>query len=257
MNPAQTQTQPHPSRVTTVIPCFNGGRLIERAIDSALEQWGVDVSVLVVDDGSTDDSVPRVLARARREPRLRLVCLGSNRGPALARNIGIEQADSRYLAFLDHDDWWRTGKLALQIDALQSSGAGLCYTAVDVHDLDGEPLGRRAVPTRVSAEQLLVHNVIATSSVLIDRERVPAFRMPDLRHRQDLATWHRLLRAGVRAVGLNDALTVYTRRPDSLSANKLVAAHANWRLYREHLGRPLPESMSLFARYAAAALRRT
>jgi teichuronic acid biosynthesis glycosyltransferase TuaG len=246
----------HLPRVTTVIPCFNGGELVERAVDSALAQAGCDVRVIVVDDGSTDDSVARVFTRVAREPRLRVVCLGANRGAGRARNVGIERADSRYLAFLDHDDWWRPRKLALQVEALRASDAGLCYTAVDVHDGAGRPLRHRSVPTRTSAEQLLVHNVIAASSVLIDRQRVPAFRMPDLRRRQDLATWYRLLRAGVRAVGIDEPLTVYTRRRDSLSANKLVAAHANWRLYREHLGRPLPESVSLFARYAAAALRR-
>lgn len=244
-------------RVTTVIPCFNGADLVERAIDSALAQQGCDMRVIVIDDGSSDDSVARCVSRVALEPRLRVVCLGVNRGAGWARNVGIERADGRYLAFLDHDDWWRPDKLARQVAALAASGAGLCYTAVDVHDGAGRPLGTRRVPSRVSAEQLLVHNVIAASSVLVDRHRVPAFRMPELRRRQDLATWYRLLRAGVRAVGLDEPLTVYTRRTGSLSSNKLVAAHANWRLYREHLGRPLPQSVTLFARYAAAALLRT
>jgi len=243
-------------RVTTVIPCYNGGALVERAIHSALDQAAVDVQVVVVDDGSLDGSAARIGRMLAHEPRLRLVCLGSNNGPAHARNVGLAHADARYLAFLDHDDWWLPGKLRRQIAALEEHAAGLCYTGVEVQDVAGITLGFRAVPPRIEAEPLLVHNVIATSSVLIDRARVPPFRMPPLRRRQDLATWHALLRQGVVATGVPAPLTVYTKRPDSLSANKLAAARANWQLYRSHLERPLPAAMSLFTRYAAAALRR-
>jgi len=243
-------------RVTTVIPCFNGASLVERAIDSALAQAAVDVDVIVVDDGSADGSAARVGRRLAQEPRLRLICLGSNNGAAHARNVGLAHATGRYLAFLDHDDWWAPGKLRRQIAALEEHGAGLCYTGVEVQNLAGARLGYRAVPERIDAEQLLVHNVIAASSVMLDRTRVPPFRMPPLRRRQDVATWHRLLRQGVVAVGIPAPLTVYTKRPGSLSANKLVAAQANWHLYRAHLERPLPAAVSMFTRYAAAALRR-
>jgi teichuronic acid biosynthesis glycosyltransferase TuaG len=229
---------------------------VQRAIDSALAQAAVDVDVIVVDDGSVDGTTARIGRLLATEPRLRLICLGSNNGPAHARNVGIAQATGRYLAFLDHDDCWVASKLRRQIAALEEHDAGLCYTGVEVQNLAGATLGVRQVPARIDAEQLLVHNVIAASSVLIDRTRVPPFRMPALRRRQDLATWHTLLRHGVRAVGVQAPLTVYTRRPDSLSANKLVAAQANWHLYRTHLDRPLPAAVSLFTRYAAAALRR-
>jgi teichuronic acid biosynthesis glycosyltransferase TuaG len=242
--------------VTTVIPCFNGGALVERALDSALAQTGIAVDVVVVDDGSTDGSTARLQRRALADPRIRCVSFAANRGPGPARNAGIALAGGDYLAFLDHDDWWRPGKLARQVQALRASGAALAYTGVELQDAGGRRLGYRRVPAGVGAEQLLVHNVIATSSVLLDRRAVPPFRMPPLRRRQDLATWYALLHAGVRALGLAEPLTIHTRRADSLSANKLVAARANWQLYRQHLARPLPAAASLFARYATAALLR-
>lgn len=250
---------PAPTRladVTTVIPCFNGAPFIRRAVDSALAQSGAGVRVIVVDDASTDASADIVQGIAAVEPRVTLVRLRRNFGPAVARNAGIARAQTRYLAFLDADDYWLPRKLERQLAVMRETDAGLVYTAVDVQDLQAKPLGRRNVPTRVSAEQLLVHNVIAASSVLIDRERVGPFMMPPLRMRQDLATWHRLLSQGVRAHGVNEPLIVYTKHAGSLSANKLRAAHANWRLYREHLARPLPSAATLFARYASAALMR-
>lgn len=242
--------------VTTVIPCFNGAPFIRRAIDSALAQSGAEVDVIVVDDASTDESAAIVRGMAQVEPRLRLVCLARNQGPAGARNAGIARAQGRYLAFLDADDYWLPAKLERQLAFMHDTDAALVYTGVDVRDARGKVLGRRHVPARVSAEQLLVHNVIAASSVLIDRTRVPPFQMPPLRMRQDLATWYALLRQGARAHGLDEPLIVYTKHAGSLSANKLRAAQANWRLYRGHLARPLPAAASLFARYASAALTR-
>lgn len=261
MSPAQPAQTPLPlrvaaPRVTVVIPCFNGAGMVGRAIDSALSQRGVDVHVIAVDDGSTDRSAELIAALVESESRLSLIRLTRNSGPAHARNVGMTQCGTRYLAFLDHDDYWRPGKLARQVEVLERTGAALAFTAVEVQNEAGHALGLRRVPASVRAEDLLVHNVIAASSVLIDRSRTPSFRMPPLRRRQDLATWYRLLRNGVQAVGVDEPLTVYTKRVDSLSANKLVAAGANWHLYRQHLGRPLPDAMSLFARYAAAAVMR-
>lgn len=239
--------------VSVVIPCFNGSPFIERAINSVLGQTHQPVEAIVVDDGSTDASAALAAALARRDARVRTVGFARNAGVAQARNAGIACARGRYLAFLDADDYWQPRKLERQLHALREAGAALAFTAVDVHDAAGRFVGHRPVPERVQPERLLVHNVIATSSVLIDRMLAPQVRMPSLRLRQDLATWHGLLSAGVEAIGVNEPLVVYTKHRGSLSANKLVAAQANWHLYRRHLDRDFPSAAALFVRYAVAA----
>lgn len=98
-------------RVTCVIPVHNGGRYLRQAIDSVLAQNTKNVVVLVIDDGSTDDSV----AIACSYPD-RVHCLSQARGgPAAARNHGARSAETPYLAFLDQDDWWAPDKLARQL----------------------------------------------------------------------------------------------------------------------------------------------
>ena len=102
--------------VSVVIPTYNCGRYVEEAVDSALGQEcrGL-VEVIVIDDGSTDDTRSRLL---KYEDRIRLVSQ-ANRGLSGARNAGIELSSGEYVAFLDSDDRWLPGKLERQLVCFQ------------------------------------------------------------------------------------------------------------------------------------------
>jgi glycosyltransferase involved in cell wall biosynthesis len=103
--------------VTVVIPTYNFGRFIEEAVASVLSQDVRDLEVIVIDDGSTDDTGDR-LARIA-DPRVRRVQL-DHVGVGAARNYGLSVARGRHVAFLDADDRWRPGKLRRQLDLLES-----------------------------------------------------------------------------------------------------------------------------------------
>ena len=97
-------------RVSVIIPTHNRAHALQRAIDSVLRQTAPAFEVIVVDDGSTDDT-GRVL---RKFPQVRVVRRQENRGVAAARNAGISSAAGNWFAFLDSDDEWLPGKLEAQ-----------------------------------------------------------------------------------------------------------------------------------------------
>jgi glycosyltransferase involved in cell wall biosynthesis len=112
--------------VTVVIPTRDRWALLaSAALPAALEQGDVDVEVVVVDDGSSDET-PERLAKLM-DPRLRSVRHAESRGVARARNVGIATARGRWLAFLDDDDVWSPRKLRLQLDAAEAAGASFVY----------------------------------------------------------------------------------------------------------------------------------
>jgi glycosyltransferase involved in cell wall biosynthesis len=112
--------------VSVIIPTHNFADFIEDAVASALNQDVVGLEVIVVDDGSTDDTPDR-LARIS-DPRLRSIRLAHG-GVGVARNRGLSLARGRYFAFLDADDRWRPGKLARQIALLESEpDVGFVFT---------------------------------------------------------------------------------------------------------------------------------
>lgn len=125
--------------VAVIIPTFNYARFVARAVQSVLDQTFPPAEVIVVDDGSTDET-PDVLATFGSRIR---VIRQENRGVSAARNLGVEDASAPLVAFLDADDAWLPRKLEAQVAALQAHpGAGLVHCGVQDVDEDGRVLRR-------------------------------------------------------------------------------------------------------------------
>src|SRR5216684_1906852 len=115
--------------VTVIIPAYNAGRTISAALQSVFAQTYRNYEVIVVDDGSTDDTAMRVRECGNRVQHIRQ----ANAGPGRARNEGIRRAAGRLIAFLDADDVWLPRKLQLQVDYFERfPGTGLLHTATIV-----------------------------------------------------------------------------------------------------------------------------
>lgn len=110
--------------VSVVLPTYNRARYLANAIQSVLKQSHTHLELIVVDDGSSDDT-PHVVA-ACGDPRVRYASHSVNKGASAARNTGIAMASGPYIAFQDSDDVWRQDKLTVQIQALEKSDAAIC-----------------------------------------------------------------------------------------------------------------------------------
>lgn len=125
--------------VTVVIPAYNAEAFLLQAISSVLSQTHRDLELIVVDDGSTDES--RELALSISDPRVS-VHTGPNRGPSAARNVGLRQAVGEFVAFLDADDYWLPEKLEKQLSVMEHDPACLGVGALMRYEsLDGKALG--------------------------------------------------------------------------------------------------------------------
>lgn len=122
--------------VSVVIPVFNGASFIVRAVESVLVQTWKDAEIIIIDDGSTDDTQGVLSQFANRS---NLTCLHQdNAGPAQARNVGIKAATGDYIAFLDCDDIWFPDKLETQVTILrEKSQSGLVHANYEVIDRMG------------------------------------------------------------------------------------------------------------------------
>ncbi len=112
------------TKVSVVIPTYNGAAEVRRAIDSALAQDGCEVEVIPVNDGSTDDTKTVLDSYGDRIKAVHQ----KNSGPAATRNAGIAAATGEWVAFLDHDDYWKPGKLKAQLEAAARTNADVIYT---------------------------------------------------------------------------------------------------------------------------------
>ncbi|MBI5865090.1 MAG: glycosyltransferase family 2 protein [Planctomycetes bacterium] len=215
-----------PPRVSVVIPTYNRAHLVGRAIESALSQTIVaQCEVIVVDDGGADQT-PEVV-RAFGD-RLRLI-RRDNGGLAAARNTGIAAARGEFVALLDDDDAWTSGKLEKQLAAMERwPQAVLCTTRTLNVDRDGRrqlrPIADIACDEPVDClPELLRWNFIPPSSVMVRRQAILAAGGFDeaLRQAEDYDLWAKLAACGP-FVCLSEPLTLYAAAtPGSLSAGTI------------------------------------
>jgi glycosyltransferase involved in cell wall biosynthesis len=180
--------------VSVVIPTYNLARFLPEAIASVRAQGWPDIEIIVVDDGSTDDT-PDVLESLSREGGVR-VFRQENAGASAARNRGIQEARKEWIAFLDADDFWLAGKLAAQFDALEGKpSAAFSYSDQRLRFKDGSERDRASRATdALLLPQMLVGNIFATPTVIVHRDCFDAVGLFDTRLRtgEDWDMWMRL-----------------------------------------------------------------
>ncbi|NLX49946.1 MAG: glycosyltransferase [Methanospirillum sp.] len=161
--------------VSVVLPTYNRAAILPRAIESVLFQTWTDFELIVVDDGSTDET-PSVMASVT-DPRVRYVRYAPNRGANHARNVGIREARAGYIAFQDSDDDWYPEKLEKSMAAFAAAGreVGVVYSG---YWQDLAPPGKRVyVPLPWVRrhdgwihEELLRNNFVATPTAVVRRD---------------------------------------------------------------------------------------
>ena len=230
--------------VSVVVPCHDAAATVVRAVESVAAQSAPPVELILVDDGSRDDTAAVIDALAGRPWPfdVKTVRLAENRGPGEARNEGIARADSasRYVAFLDADDWWLPAKLAVQVTWMERH-ADAAWTAHRCR-IHGDA-GSATAPDDVAAHPitrtaLLLRNIVATPTVVARMPLEQRFRV-GWRTCEDLMLWIDWLDHGHPGFMLEPPLAVLGRRPTTAggSTGNLAAMHAGERRVLDTLAR--------------------
>jgi glycosyltransferase involved in cell wall biosynthesis len=209
--------------ISVIIPAYNGSRFIGETLESVLAQTLQPDEVLVIDDGSTDDTAAIAESFA---PRVR-VFSHSKQHTSAARNFGIQQASSEWIAFIDHDDLWEPNKFERQMEELAlHPEADVCYTghALLMQKGDTATTGRVVdVPPAKDIRRSLYRNwTFLPSSVLIRRSTLLAVNGFDPKicdGNEDYELWLRLLHAGAQFAACREPLVQYRRHEGNISNN--------------------------------------
>lgn len=234
--------------VSVIMPVYNGEKYIGKAIESVLAQ-NVPTELLVIDDCSTDKTELTVM-KYMDSGNIRYIRNKENMGAARSRNRGVQEAVGEYVAFLDADDWWDRGKLKEQLGILEKTGLVMCSTGRELMKADGSDTGRY-IPVRekIRYRDLLKHNCINCSSVLIRREAALEFPMEHDDSHEDYITWLKVLKKYGSAAGINKPLLKYRLSEGGKSRNKLKSASMTYRVYR-YAGYDPVRSSLFFISYA-------
>ena len=196
-----------------IIPTYNRSFDLNRSLKNIVNQIFTNFEVIIVDDGSTDNT-PEVVADFSNDLNIKYIKIANSGRPSIPRNLGITQAKGKYIAFLDSDDWWHENKLQLAFECLEN-GADLVYSDFyKVKSLTEKEIVRvRNLKTNITTDLLKNGNAICNSSVVVRKsilDKVGFFNEgQEYIAWEDFDLWLRISKISNRFVHISQPLVYY------------------------------------------------
>ncbi|MGK5092227.1 glycosyltransferase family 2 protein [Deltaproteobacteria bacterium TL4] len=228
--------------VSIVIPAYNAAKYLQQTVESVQSQTYPHWEMLIVDDGSTDNSVELLTELAQKDSRLSLICLKSNSAsPAVPRNTGLQQTRGDYIAFLDADDLWHPQKLEVQLQLMREHHSDFCSTTLQrfkkTAPVNPLKIENHELPViLIDHRRLLLKNIIPNSSVMFSRRLLPyvVFR-EDYRWVEDYQCWLNLHQHHLaHSFKIMLPLLYYRVTKQGFSHSKFQMLKANYQMYSRY-----------------------
>jgi teichuronic acid biosynthesis glycosyltransferase TuaG len=179
--------------VGVVIPTYNRPSETLRAVNSVLDQTYPVQQIIVVDDGSSHES-NQELSKIMKKLPIQLISTSASKHPGLARNVGIEQITTSWVAFLDSDDWWTKEKIQVQLEAAREFRAkAVCSNAKIISSSGSKEFSTNYKSGFLLRKQLIKRNQIVNSSVLLETDLLKKIGCVESRYSmrgaEDYVTW--------------------------------------------------------------------
>jgi glycosyltransferase involved in cell wall biosynthesis len=236
--------------VSILIPTYNTEKFIRATLQSVQDQSYSNWEMILVDDASTDQTVSIIEEFAKNDNRIKFFKLEKNSGNGFARNIALEKASGKYIAYLDADDLWFPEKLEKQIGFLKTNNLNFTFSFYDSIDEEGNDLNRRVEsPNPLTYKQLFFCNYVGNLTAIYDADFFGKIKLESSQKRQDWRLWLTILKKIKTAEAIPESLAFYRIRKDSISSSKFKLIKHNFGVYREFHGYNLVFSILLMMRF--------
>ena len=243
--------------VSIITPLYKSERFISEIIKSVLNQTYQNWEMIIVDDCSPDKSANIVEKYVIKDNRINLIRLTKNVGAAEARNKALEVARGKYIAFLDSDDLWLPEKLYKQITFMKENNYFFTFTSYIPFSENGKiEYSPILVPKELDYVRYCKNTIIGCLTVVIDKEKIGEFKMPNIKSSHDMGLWLSIMKKGFKAYGLNEVLAKYRLVSNSNTSKKWKAAKDVWKVYRDVEKLSLYKSVYYFSNYVYNALKK-
>lgn len=214
------------------MPNYNKGEFLEESINSVINQKYKNWNLFVIDNFSNDNSRNVLSNFYKKHPNVNIIYLSKNKGVAFSRNLGIRLSKSKYISFLDSDDYWSLEKLKEQIDLMEQSDITFSYTDYTPFFIrNNKKIYKKSfiLPHILTYNKFINDTCIATSSMIIKRSYVGTNKFPKVRL-EDYAFKCKILGKGCEATKVENNLTFYRITKNSLSSNKIRNVYWIWHI---------------------------
>lgn len=236
--------------VSIITPTYNAEKFIGETLKSVQNQTYQNWEMILVDDASKDETVKIISDFAEEDSRIKLFKLEKNSGNGFARNIALEKAVGKYIAYLDADDLWFPNKLEKQIEFLKENNLHFTFSFYDCIDEEGDSLNRRVeAPINLTYDELFFCNYVGNLTAIYDADYFGKIVIEATQKRQDWRLWLTILKQIQFTKPIPEPLAFYRIRKDSISSSKFKLIRHNFGVYREFHGFNFVFSVLLMVRF--------
>lgn len=239
------------SLCSIIMPCHNGERYLADSIQSVINQTYKNWELLIVDDNSQDNSINIIKSFVNKDSRIALYENRQSTGsPATPRNIGLSNANGKYIAFLDCDDIWLPSKLEKQILMMETENIYVAFSYYEKIDENGSRQERIiTAPASTTYKELLKTDVIGNLTGIYNKEKC-GLVFQKVEPQEDYIMWLEILKEGYIAKCYKEVLALYRVSSGSLSHSKLKNFKWQWNTYRKVFHLNFFYSIFLYIHYA-------
>ena len=218
------------SVVSIILPNYNSHQFIKKTIKSIINQSYSNWKLFLVDDCS-DKKTRTLLKKLKNNKKIKIYWLKKNRGAGYCRNFALKKINSKYIAFIDSDDLWKKNKLKNQINFMKKNDHQFTYTNYETF---GDKNKKVNNPMKLSYSSFIKNTSIATSTMMIKRRKINDIKFTNTKICEDYYFKCKLLKKVNFAFCLNQYLTKYRVRKNSLQSNNLKNFYWIWRINRDY-----------------------
>lgn len=176
--------------VSIIMPSYNCGQFVEQTINCVQAQTYHNWEIIFVDDCSTDDTIRKVNAMREKDSRIRIFQNIINLGAAVSRNHALQEANGRWIAFLDSDDLWKPTKLEKQVRFMEDNGYSFSYTCYAEMDSGGNDTGVVVSgPKHITKKGMFAFCWPGCLTVMYDAKEIGLLQIEDIKKNNDYAMW--------------------------------------------------------------------
>ena len=215
--------------IDIILPNYNSEKFIAHTIRSIINQSYKHWKLIIVDDAS-NKKTKLILNKFSKLKKIKIYWLKKNKGAGHCRNYAIKKSNSNFIAFIDSDDIWAKNKLKNQIFFMKKKNYSFTYTNYKTFGTKEKEIN---CPRSINYNKFIMNTAIATSTMMIRRDQIKGIRFSYTKICEDYFFKCKLLKKTKFAYCLNQILTKYRVRKDSLQSNNFKNFYWIWRINRD------------------------
>ncbi len=222
--------------VSIIIPYYKKRKFIKKTIDSIKLQTYKNFEVIIIYDDEDHSDLHFINKIIKNDNRMRLIINKKSLGAGRSRNLGISEAKTSFIAFLDADDLWKKNKIKLQLNYMIENKLDICHTSYEILDKKNNKKKVMKAKTFKNYKQLLFSCDIGLSTVMLKKKIITTTcKFPSLKTKEDFVLWLLILKKNIIIGSLDKNLAKWRKLNDSLSSSVLQKLKDGYTLYSEYM----------------------